>query len=219
MTVSAQEQLSGADASFDSAWQAVRDDAEIQFSPAERPEPEDPPQWWEDFTKWLNEVFGPAAEFVADAWPVIRIVLIVLLAAGALTLLWVILRPYVDDWRGRKQVEAEDWQPEHAVARRLLEEADALAGKGQFEEAVHLLLYRSIEHIEERRPDLLRPSSTAREIGRFDGLPESARAMFAVIAGHVERGIFGASPIGETGWNAAREAYGSFALAETWRSS
>ena len=43
-----------------------------------------------------------------------------------------------------------------AIARRWLEEADALAGKGQFEEAVHLLLYRSIEDIEKQRPDLLR---------------------------------------------------------------
>lgn len=204
-------------ASFDAAWKDVRADEDIQFANI-TPEPkEEPPKWWTDFLEWLSDAFAPVAEALVAAWPVLRIILLVLLAAGVLTLLWVILSPYWQDWRSRKPKQEEEWRPDQTVARRLLEEADALAGKGQFDEAAHLLLFRSIEDIEKRRPDLLRPSNTSREIERFDSLPETARAMFAVIAGHVERGIFAATPIGEEGWTASRNAYGEFALTDSWR--
>ncbi len=197
----------------------MRADDDIQFAGKKPDPPEDPPQWWTDFLEWLSEVMGPVSEALADAWPVIRIVLLALLAIGVLALLWVILSPYIEDWRRRRSaVKQEPWQPDQGTARRLLEEADALAAKGQFDEAAHLLLFRSIEEIEKRRPDLLRPSNTAREIERFDSLPDAARNMFAVIAGHVESGIFAAAPIGEKGWTASRNAYGEFALAENWRS-
>ncbi|VAV87552.1 hypothetical protein MNBD_ALPHA04-232 [hydrothermal vent metagenome] len=204
--------------SFDSAWQDVRADGDIQFVGKAPKPPEEPPQWWTDFLDWLREFMGPVSEALVAAWPVLRIILLVLLAAGVLTLLWVILSPYIDDWRRRRsQIEGETWQPDHSVARRLLDEADALAAKGKFDEAAHLLLFRSIEEIEKRRPDLLRPSNTSREIEQIDSLPEAARNMFAVIAEHVERGVFAAVPIGEQGWNASRNAYGEFALAENWR--
>lgn len=203
-------------ASFDAAWNDVRADDDIQFTNI-APEPkQEPPEWWTDFLQWLNDALAPAADMMVAAWPVLRIILLVLLATGVLTLIWVILSPYWQDWRGRKAEPQEEWRPDQGAARRLLDEADELAAKGQFDEAAHLLLFRSIEDIEERRPDLLRPSNTAREIERFDSLPETARAMFAVIAEQVERGIFAATPIGEEGWTASRNAYGAFALAETW---
>lgn len=204
-------------ASFDAAWKDVRADSDIQFTNI-APEPkQEPPEWWGDFLQWLNDALAPAADMVVAAWPVLKIILLVLLAAGILTLIWVILSPYWQAWRSRKTEPQEEWRPDEGTARLLLEEADALAAKGQFDEAAHLLLFRSIEDIEERRPDLLRPSDTAREIGRFDSLPETARAMFAVIAEQVERGIFAAAPIGEEGWSASRNAYSAFALAENWR--
>jgi hypothetical protein len=204
-------------ASFDAAWNDVRADEDIQFASIAPKREEEPPEWWTDFLEWLNDVLAPVAEGLVTAWPTLRIILLVLLAAGVLTLLWVILSPFLDDWRNRKPRLEEEWRPDQITARRLLEEADALASKGQFNEAAHLLLFRSIEDIEKRRPDLLRPSNTSREIERFDSLPETARAMFAVIAGHVERGIFAATPIGEEGWSASRNAYGEFALVENWR--
>ena len=202
---------------FEAAWKAVRADEDIQFNgtPAKPPDP--PPQWWTDFLEWLGDALAPIGEFIGDAWPVLRIVLLGLLAAGVLTLLWVILSPYLDQWRRRKPEPDEEWRPEQGAARLLLEEADSLAGKGMFDEATHLLLFRSIEDIENRRPDLLRPSNTSREIERLDKLPETARNMFGVIAGYVERGVFAAIPIGEDGWRESRNAYGQFALSDTWR--
>ncbi|MEW4467883.1 hypothetical protein AB1K62_08645 [Parasphingorhabdus sp. JC815] len=203
-------------ASFDAAWKDVRADSDIQFTNIV-PEPkQEPPEWWTDFLQWLNDALAPVADVMVTAWPVLRIIFLALLAAGVLTLLWVILSPYWQEWRNRKAETKEEWRPDQEAARQLLDEADALAAKGQFAEAAHLLLFRSIAEIEERRPDLLRPSNTAREIEQFDALPENARAMFAVIAGHVERGVFAAAPIGEEGWAASRHAYGAFALPETW---
>ena len=217
MAKSGQTSVSNSAASFDEAYEEVRADDDIQFT-VEEFKPPEVPEWWRDTIEWLSNLFAPVAEAFVYSWPVLKYVLLALLIAGILTLLWVILSPYIEEWRERKPKETEEeWQPDKGVARRWLEEADALASKGQFEEAVHLLLYRSIEDIERRRPDLLRPSNTSREIERFESLPDRARNMFAVIAGHVERGIFGASPIGEEGWQSAREAYGDFALADSWR--
>lgn len=219
MANDAQEQGGNNSASFEAAWKDVRGDEDIQFTATTPKPPEPPPQWWTDFLEWLSDVLGPVAEVLVAAWPVLRIVLLVLLAIGVLALLWVILAPYLEKWRGPKAVEDEEWRPEEGAARQLLDEAEALARNGKFNDAVHLLLFRSIEDIERRRPELLRPSSTSREIGNFESLPENARTMFGVIAGHVERGIFAAMPIGEEGWAASRDAYGAFALSDTWRTN
>lgn len=206
-----------AGASFDSAWEDVRADGDIQYEVVSPPEPPETPQWWLDFLEWLAEVAAPVVEAIADAWPVIRIVLLLLLAIGVLTLLWVILSPFWEEWRGRKPSAEAYWEPEAAAARQLLDEAELLADAGQFDEATHLLLYRSIEDIKKRKPNLLRPSSTSREIGRFDSLPQTARAMFEIIADQVERSVFKATPIGEEGWTRSRDAYRNFALPKSWK--
>ncbi|WP_339688612.1 hypothetical protein [uncultured Parasphingorhabdus sp.] len=215
----AQDKGNEVGASFDGAWDDVRADATIQFVPSPAPRPPEIPQWWQDFLDWLGDLLRPLFEMVAAAWPILRILLLVLLAAAVLTLLWIIIAPYVEQWRGRKRPPEDAWQPQPAAARELLAQAEALAAEGQFDQAVRLLLHHSIADIEQRRPDLLRPSNTSREIERFDSLPETARSMFAVIVGQVERGIFAALPIDESGWQVSRDAYAGFALKESWRSA
>lgn len=219
MVKAAQDKGNEVGASFDGAWDDVRADATIQFAPSPAPRPPEIPQWWRDFLDWLGDVLRPLFEMVAAAWPILRILLLVLLALGVLTLLWIIIAPYVEQWRGRKRSAEDVWQPQPAAARELLAQAEALAAEGQFDQAVRLLLHHSIADIEKRRPDLLRPSNTSREIERFDSLPETARTMFAVIVGQVERGIFAALPIDESGWQVSRDAYAGFALKESWRSA
>lgn len=204
-------------ASFNTAWNDVRADANIQFTPTPAPKPPESPQWWLDFLAWLGKLLAPVMEALAAAWPILRILLLLALAAGVLTLVWIILAPYVEQWRGRKRPVEQVWQPQPDAARALLAEAEAFAATGQFDQAVRLLLHRSIADIEQRRPHLLRPSSTAREIERFADLPDAPRAMFAVIAGQVERGLFAALPIDESGWRISRDAYAGFALSESWR--
>jgi hypothetical protein len=109
-----------------------------------------------------------------------------------------------------------DWRPEASVARALLEDADRLAAEGQYAEAVHLLLYRSIEDIEGRRPRLVRPALTAREISSLDDLPAAARATFTAIAQVVERSFFGGRDVDKSGFEACRSAYEAFAFPGAW---
>lgn len=197
---------------FDAAYTQVRGEGDIQFSASFAKPPDPPPEWWDDAVRWLGDLLEPAARVLAAIWPVLSKVLLAALVVGVLALLWVIVSPYIEDWRERRAAAAPDWVPDQALARRLLEEADALAAQGRFDEAAHLLLYRSIEDISARRPELLRPSTTAREIGAFEALSARARSAFGVIAGHVESSFFARRPLDRSAWDSAREAYRAFAL-------
>ena len=109
-----------------------------------------------------------------------------------------------------------DLQPRPARARALLDEADALAADGRFDEAVHLLLFRSIHDIQERTPGVIRQSFTAREIGTLDVLPDPVRATLSPIIQIVERSFFGGREVSEAGWRDARTAYQDFAFGGAW---
>ena len=149
------------------------------------------------------------------------------LAVAAVTLLVLLyMRLRHGEWRwpwGKRETpefipaEEEEWRPEAAPARSWLEEADALADKGRFAEAIHHLLLRSIDDIARRRPRLVRPALTSRELSASDGMPAAARQLFAAIAGLVERSLFGGREVGQADWSAARTAYADFALPKAWR--
>ena len=90
---------------------------------------------------------------------------------GAAALLLLILYHFVpafadwiDNFRfGRKRGDIEEealGEAEAGAARARLADADALAAAGRFAEAVHLLLYRSVDDISDRRPGLVRPAMT-----------------------------------------------------------
>lgn len=197
---------------FDAAYEQVRGDGSIQFTPEFAKPADPPPQWWDDVSRWLGKLLEPIAQALAAAWPWLSKLLLVALVVGVLALLWVILAPYIADWRERRGAAQPEWVPDQAQARALLEEADRLAAQGRFDEAAHLLLYRSIEDIAAKRPDLLRPSTTTREIGAFDALSQRARQAFGVIAGHVEASFFARRPLDRSAWDSSREAYRAFAL-------
>ncbi len=190
----------------------MRGDGSIQFTPDFARPPDPPPEWWSDFLRWLGNVLEPIVQALAAGWPWLSKLLLVALVVGVAALLWVILAPYIADWRERRAGVQPDWVPDQAQARVLLEEADRLAAEGRFDEAAHLLLYRSIEDIAATRPDLLRPSTTTREIGAFDALSQRARQAFGVIAGHVEASFFARRPLDRNAWDSSREAYRAFAL-------
>jgi hypothetical protein len=113
--------------------------------------------------------------------------------------------------------EEPEWQPEEMTARSWLREADELAAQGRYAEAVHHLLFRSVEDIERRRPRLVRPSLTSRELAGSASLPTAVRQTFASIAGLVERSLFGGRALAEADWTAARSAYSSLVLPGSWR--
>src|SRR6185369_17130871 len=101
--------------------------------------------------------------------------------------------------------------PEAKEARELLSEADALAAQGLYSEAAHLLLFRSIEDIDDKRPDLLRPALTSRDICALEEIPGPPRSAFARIAAMVERSLFAGRPLVSSDWGDCRAAYEEFA--------
>nr|WP_232792868.1 DUF4129 domain-containing protein [Caulobacter hibisci] len=109
------------------------------------------------------------------------------------------------------------WRPDSGAARDLLAAADELAARGLFMEAAHLILLRSVQDIEKRRPRAVGVSLTAREIAALPALPEAARPAFVGIARLVERALFGGRPVDAADYAACRGAYEAFALPEGWR--
>ena len=183
----------------------------IQFDLPAPAQPHVPP--------WLRAL----GEFLVAIFPVLRILFWIGLAAAGLFLLWFIARRLFGfEWRWRRKPrdeadEPSDWRPAEAPARALLRDADALAADGRFAEAAHLLLFRSIQDIESRRPSLVRPALTSRDIAGMQAIPDGARRAFAAIVAMVERSLFGGRVMGESDWRSCRDAYESFAFAEAWR--
>jgi len=199
--------------SFSEAWRAVHDTPDIQFAPVEL-KAQQTPGWLEIVFAWLRS----ALETVLGAGQALGITsqgliagLIGIAVISAAILAW---RIYASRRRASPPPtdDAPDWAPSQRQARALLEEADRLAAAGQYDEATHLLLRRSIEQIAEAMPAALEPSSTAREIALLPALPTGARKAFSIIAGRVERSLFALHPLGAQDWNAARLAYADFAL-------
>ena len=144
-------------------------------------------------------------------WNTIEIALAVLAALGVLWIGWTLYQRWRLE-RAARSPAAQGPVIDRAAALALLEDADALAAAGRYDEAVHLLLQRSVHHIAAARPDWLSPSSTAREIGLIPGLPAAARHAFALIAREVERSLYALRALAAEDWHRAREAYAAFAL-------
>lgn len=162
----------------------------------------------------------PILEFVAAIAPALQYVFWGGLIVGAALILFFIARELVPEaWfrRPKTVVPLTDWRPEPGEARALLEDADALAAAGRFEEAIHLLLFRSIDDLVARRPGTVRPAFTSRDIATLEVLPGEARAAFARLAQAVERTFFGGRPAGADEFGRARADYEAFAFSEGWR--
>ena len=111
---------------------------------------------------------------------------------------------------------APDLRPEQTRARALLEDADALAAEGRFAEAVHLLLFRSIDDIQTKKTGVIGRSLTSREIGALGVLPGPVRDTLLPIIRIVERSFFGGQDVNETSWREARASYEQFAFGAAW---
>lgn len=193
----------------------MREAGDIQFAPVKPKPPPETPEWLERFNEWLRDLLEPLGRALGMSWPTIQNVLIVLGVLLALVAAWYLLAPLVERLRLlQKAAPEEEWVPDRDTATALLADADRLAREGRYEEAVHLLLKRSVADIAAAKPDWLLPASTAREIAMFPKLPERARSAFGVIAERVERSLFALRSLDEADWSEARSAYTRFALAE-----
>lgn len=176
-----------------------------------------PPKPWVQ-PLWLRAIGRAIAAVIKFIGPAGIYVFWGLVVFALLVVLGIILRElgYVD-WKRQPQTVTEDvWQPAEAPARKLLAEADALADRGQYAEAAHLLLLRSFEDIDARRPALVTPATTAREMASHAAVPPNARRMFALIAQQVEASLFGGAPLAVDGWQSCRAAYTDFVRSREW---
>ena len=170
----------------------------------------------------LPAVQAPDVPDMSGAIPFIQILFWIAVAGFALFVLYLIAKRLSGaDWSRKRKagVDAADesWRPEAGEARELLGDADALAAQGLYSEAARLLLFRSIEDIDAKRPDLVRPSLTSRDIAALEEIPGRPRSAFARIAMMVERSLFAERPLAAGDWTDCRSAYEEFAFAEGWR--
>ncbi|WP_245480924.1 DUF4129 domain-containing protein [Mesorhizobium sp. M1E.F.Ca.ET.041.01.1.1] len=190
--------------------QLLADDS-IQFDLPTLVRPE-PPEWLKPLLEALAKL-GPYMIYLFWGAVITGVAIIAfLLVLEANGVAWRL------PWRrARKEDEVkEEWRPDAGAAQILLSEADALAARGDYDEAVHLLLRRSVADIATRLPDFLRPSLTARDIAAASSIPSRPRTAFSEIARIVEAALFARRPVGAEGWRQARGAYERFAFRDAW---
>lgn len=193
------------------------DTIQTSFPPAE-PQPRSP-QWLIDFFNWLGDFFSATAPYLRPTLYVIGVLFALYLLYRFVPAFaaWVDNLPF---WRKKREEEDESiGLAEAGAARALLSEADALASAGRFAEAVHLLLFRSIEDIAKRRPGLVKPALTSRDLAAASAIPSVARTAFSRIARAVEVSLFGGRPIDADAWQACRTAYSELTVPRNWASA
>ena len=218
------------------AHRSLRDGGDVQFDLTPAPGPTPPPEWLKALGEWFKSVLEPIGQFfgwisgmMPDA-PYARIILWMMIAALAVVIAWMIVNRVRDGawrlprWQRSRVLETAtdgeeplDWTPAAAPAQRWLDQADQLAAEGRFAEAVHHILLRSIEDIARRRPRLLRPALTSRDIARSSDIPPAPRGLFADLAAVVERSLFGGAAVDAGDWQRCRTAYAEFALPKAWQ--
>ena len=114
------------------------------------------------------------------------------------------------------EADAPLYVPDAEAAQILLDDVDRLAQEGNFADAIHTLLFRSIQDIEEKRPHSIRQSFTSREIADLKILSQEARIAFSKIGRVVEEGFFGQRPLGKSDFEVCREAYVQFTRPKVW---
>ena len=194
------------DKDIERAYRAVKRNDAYQYELAE-PIPRRPPS---AFEKALGRFFNAIFSFLA---PLLEIIFWLGLGVLGMGALYLIGRAIYETRFAKPQEKSEEspdiplYQPAQAQARILLDEVDRLAAEGRYGEAVHTLLFRSIQDIDRNRPNVVRRSLTSREIGSLSVLTAKARTAFSTIAGVSELAHFGGVSVNKSGFETARSAY------------
>lgn len=225
------------DRRLDQAWRALRDSGDVQMQLRPVDPPPQVPHWLDvaitainRALDWVTAPLWRALHWLGLLLPEAtwaRVLMWGWLGGMAILLGWVLVeRLRHGRWRlpalitrARRSVAPdepdEEIRAEPRVIHAWLAEADRLAGEGHYGEALHGLLLRSIEDMARRRPQLVRPSLTARDLARTQEIPEASRQLFAEIAAVVEASLFGGRAMALEDWQRGRAAYDAFA--RTWR--
>lgn len=192
---------------IEKAFRSVKRDDKYQFELAE-PIPRKPPS---KFSQAIGRFFAAIFRVLL---PLLRIAFYLGMGALIIGAAYLIGRAVYETRFAKpatktksEDVEIPLYQPAEAQAQILLDEVDRLAAEGRYGEAVHTLLFRSIQDIDRNRPNVVRRSLTAREIGSLSVLTQNARTAFSTIAGVSELAHFGGVSVNEAGFRTARNAY------------
>ena len=191
------------------AVQRLHGDGRLQFAFPDADIPGAPPGWLKELVSFIR-AHGDA--FGNIGW--------ILLAAIVLTGLYFLLQFVARHGLGGAEAPTQRpipaWQPSAEEARAMLHDADRLAEQGRFTEAAHILLLMSIQEIRDRRPGVVAPAVTSREIAQRPELSPTARAVFSEIAAVVERAVFGARLLSAGDFAQCRGAFERFVDAGAW---
>ena len=195
-------------------------DQSIQTAFTTTPPPPDPPAWLQAIDRAISAFFNWLGDLVETGHGTIRLILILIAIAAVAWALWRFW-PLIAERLGWRPTVVTEAAPliEGDRVRALLAEADALAAEGRYAEAVHVLLWRSLEDIGARRPDAVAPDRTARAIAQGSALPPPIRDAFAQIARRVEISHFGGRGMDQSGWDAARDAYTAMLSSPQWHAA
>ena len=197
---------------FERAFRTLKSQDQLQFELAEAPPP---PK-----LDWLKRFLEPIFKFLGNLLPLFKILFWAFIALGITLLLYIIGKALWDFRlhrfnRDKKNAETSSlYRPSEIRARVLLAAVDALAANGLFAEAVHQLLFRSIQDIAVARPNVIRRSYTSREIAGLSALTPETRTAFSLIAAEVEKSHFGGRALNEEAFLRCRKAYAQFAVSE-----
>ena len=200
---------------FDEAFRAMKRDDKLQF---ELPPAPEPPK-----LGWLENFFKGLAKFIEAIMPLLKIIFFMGIGAIIALILYAIAKVIYETRFNQDPKDLVEnappplYTPNQEQARILLEDVDAMAAEGRYEEAVHELLFRSIQDIDIRRPNTIRRSLTSREIAALKILTPATRDAFATIGGVVETSYFGGQKIGKTEFDICRAAYAQFAQKSAWK--
>lgn len=194
---------------FDAAFRQLKSQDQLQFELTEAPPP---PK-----LDWLERFLEPFFNFLATLAPIFEVLFWIFVGGGIALILYILGRAL---WnfrmarlgREKDSEEAYLYQPSEAQARILLKAVDALAAEGRYAEAVHQLLFRSVQDIGIARPNMIRRSYTSREIATLKELTPQTRDAFSLIAAEVEKSHFGGRSLDEAAFLKCRKAYAQFAV-------
>lgn len=194
------------------AWQALLRDKSLQFQFPDAPQQGPPPNWLIQLGRFLRD---HARAFEIFGWVLLAAIVLTL---GFFLVRWLLRRGLAQGGMPGRHPEPA-WQPSAQQVRLLLQDADALADRGLYDQAVRLLLHVSIQEIGDRRPGAVRPAFTSREIAMLPSLSAMARRIFFEIALVVERSLFGGHPLGAAEYAQCRAAFEQFLAPDVWQAA
>ncbi len=160
-------------------------------------EPQDTPDWLEKLLKILRPLFKLIGWLLLAA-------LAGLIAYGVLQL----VMSYVK--RPRRDAEAVDdtllIDIDANAAQSWLEDAEILASRGDYGDAVHHLLLKAIEHLKRRAGKAIPRAWTAREIQAQLPISVLARALLKLLVQTVERAHFAGRDISQADYQRCRDS-------------